>query len=1022
MKKLLVLLLIILSSAILLTACGLIDGILGNDEGKDDPPTELSLDHITFKNVESDYNGMVKRIAVKGALPEGVTVRYEGNDKTDAGEYTVTAKFYYNGEYLEGKDLTATLIIKQAVYDMSHVSLSRKSFDYTGETYTPSIDGTLPEGVTVEFIYDGEIKDAGSYTVTAKFTGNPNYKPIPDMHATYTVLKAEYDMSGISFENAVFVVSGEEFSIFITGELPEGVSVSYVGNGVTEVGEHRVNAVFESANPNYNAPATMTATITVVPEPVHPVELVYELNENGAYDVVGYTGDNPHLIIPSIYEGRLVTSIRSYAFEGNENIEYAMIPASVKNIGNKAFYGCSSLSSIDLAEGGVNVIGYKAFADTALTELVLPDSLLSIGQGAFAGTMLESLTVPFIGGSRESSNAYIGYIFGASSYTGNAATVPTTLKRVVIGDTATAIPPFAFFGVSSVEEIKLGKKIAFIGNSAFYGTSLPHVYLPASVVEIPADASAENSPFFGLGDDFFIVLEKTATEKFGDYWNYLSADRSATTLYMKSYIYYIENIEIIRNADPTVAELLSIVVGEGELESFSADILEYSLDVDINEGYPYVSGVPTSAVAKVTVRQASSLNGGKATVTVTSADLSATKTYTITFNVTGEFKGGGAEVVGKDGTTGTVTFVLDDGDHATAEFSKVMMNKYKDLKFTYAILLNRLATLRTVYDSSLGKYVYVMDEDGKYTYTVNQNEVDFWNNLLRDYNAEVVSHTYSHAFWGNDDNGGVQSYVDTAGNVKTSSNLPVGSSSAEIYASIQIIEDLLGIRALTHTVPGIGVKTTNTTVNGIVYQTYYTYYVSLLNEAMANGDIVNLIGNTMGVTMNNLNRYVTKDNIKDPNGVARLFVTPNDNKALWRQFIDNAADNNGWATYCIHKITPTESSGHYILESDAEELFAHAVSKNVWIANYTEAALYYAEWASAKADVSYSDGKISVTLTDSEDNTVYDEPLTLKVSVPATWSVAVLDGQLLTIHSDSDGSYVYVNIVPDSGTHIITNK
>ena len=1009
----------------LLTSCEVINGILGSDEPDDGgitEDTEIDLSHITFDDVVSDYNGMVKRISISGKLPSGVKVKYEGNDQKNAGEYTVTAKFYRGDEYLEGKDLTATLTIKPSVYDMTHVSFNRKSFTYTGDTYYPSIEGTLPDGVSVEYVYDGEIKNAGTYVVVAKFTGDPNYRDIPDMQAIYTVAQAKYDMSGVSFEDAMFVVSGEEFSIFITGTLPEGVSVSYVGNGVSEIGEHKVNAVFVSADPNYRAPSIMTATITVTPEPVVPVELVYERLANGTYEVVGYVGDNPHLVIPSIYNGEIVTSIKSSAFEGNTNITYAMIPASIKNIGNKAFKDCSSMTSVTLAENGITVLGYKAFANCPLTELDLPDSLQSIGQGALAGTALESLRIPFIGGSRDSSNAYLGYVFGASSYTGNSATVPGSLKRIVIGDTATSIPAFAFFGASSIEEIKLGKKVAFIGNNAFYGTSVSHMYLPASVVEIPADASAQNSPFYGLADDFFVVLEKTATEKFGSYWNYIGSDKIAMTLYMKTYSYYLENIETIKNADPSSAELITVLLGNTELSGFSTDVLEYSADADINEGYPFVSAAPTSAVAKVTVEQASSYNGGVATVTVVSADLSASNTFKIIFNIIGEFKNASAEIVGKDGTTGTVTFVVDDGDHATAEYTKKMMDKYDELKFTYAILTNRLATLKTSYDSSVGKYNYVMSEDGKYTYTVNQTEVDFWNNMLRKYSTEVISHTNSHAFWGNDDNGGVQKYVDASGNVQTSSNLPIGSASAEIYASKQIIEDLLGIRALTHTVPGIGVKTTDTTVNGILYPTYYTYYASLLNEAMANGDIVNLIGNTMGTSMSNLNRYVTKDNIKDTSGVARLFVTPNDNKALWTQFIDNAAANNGWATYCIHKITPSASSGHYILETDAEALFSHAVSKNVWIANYTEAALYYREWASAEVDIAYTDGVITLSVTDGEDNTVCDEELTVRVNVPATWGVAYFDGEMISVQKDVDGSYVYVNILPDSGEHILSDR
>ena len=1021
MKKTLLLILAITTALLLLTSCQLlgqyIPGLAPETPDEQDNTVAFDSSKVVFPDRIMTYDGNAKGVTVSGALPEGVTVEYEGNSCTDVGTYTVTAKFFKNGEYVEGADRTATLTIKPATYDMSSVVFTSKTFTYNGETVTPEIEGTLPEGVSVELFYDGPICNAGDYQVVAKFTGDPNYNVIPNMTVTYTVKQAQYDMSGVTFPDLNVEYNGSERSLAIEGDLPEGVSVEYKNNSHTEIGEYVVEAVFTSSDPNYAHPKTMIATLYITAEVMKPVTLVYNLTEAGTYEVVGWEGDNPHVIIPAAYKNKRVTSIKSSAFEGNTNVTYVSIPTTVTNIGNKAFKGCSSLVTLSI-RGNVSVIGYQAFAHTAVKELTLPDTLTSVGQGILMGTPIETLTLPFIGGSKNSSNDYLGYLFGATSYSGNASTVPTTLKKVVLSDVVEKIPAFAFFGVSSLREVEIGEGVIFIGNSAFVGTSLASIYIPKTVTEIPSDAYATNSPFFGLNEDTVIMLEATAYAGYGKYWNAIGEGKSAITVYMKSYEYYLENKDSIKEADMSDATLSGITLGYDILAGFSPEVLEYTANADINDGYPTVGVAPNSPTSIYTVEQASSANGGVATITVVSADLTSTMVYKVKFNVTGTFNST-ADVVGKDGTTGTVTFVIDDGDHATATFTTKMMDKYGSLKFTYALLVNKLATLKTVYDPSLGKYVYVMDEDGDYTYTVQQTEVDFWQDILERYDTEVVSHTYSHNFWGNDDNGGQQYYVDSNGNVKLSNNLPIGSATAEIYASIQILEELLGIRALTHTVPGIGVKTKDTTVNDTLYKTYYTYYQQLLREAVESGAIVNLIGNTRGVTAANVNEYVTKDNIKSPEGVRRLMVTPSDNKDLWKQFIDNAAANDGWATYCIHKITPEASTGHYILESDAEELFAHAVSKNVWIANYTEAALYYAEWASAKVTTSYEDGKVSVTLTDDEDNTVYDEELTVKVYVPATWSAASVNGESLTVHTDDYGSFVYLNVVPDSGTQEI---
>ena len=1023
MKKILLIILAITLSLFLLTSCEIlgkfIPGLAPETPGENpDDNNTVTFDSsgLAFPDRVYTYDGTTKGATVAGTLPDGITVEYEGNKAVDVGTYTVTARFYQNGTYVEGADRTATVTIKPATYDISGFSFTSKSFLYCGEPIIPKGEGELPLGVTVEYVYDGPILNAGTYQVVAKFKSNSkNYNPIPNITVTYTVEKLQYDMSGVTFTDRNYEYNGEWYSLIIEGQLPAGVKVEYVNNTHKEIGEYVAEAIFTSLDPNCSDPEPMYATLYITPEVMKPVTLVYELTAEGTYEVVGWEGDNPHVIIPAAYKSKRVTSIKSGAFEGNTNITYVSIPATVTNIGNKAFKDCSSLVSFT-SRGSLTVIGYQALAGTAIKELVLPDTLTAVGQGLLKDTPIETLTIPFIGGSKQSSNDYLGFLFGATSYSGNAATVPSTLTKVVLSDAAEKIPAFAFFGISSLKEVVVGNNVTFIGNNAFVGTSITAIYLPKSVTHIPADANATNSPFFGLCDDAVIMLESTAYAGFGKYWNAVGEGKNAITVYMKSYEYYLANKDSIKEADMSLATLSSITVDYDVLQGFSPDVLEYTVDTDINVGYPELGVALSSPTATYTIEQASSKNGGVCTITVVSADGTNTAVYKVRFNVVGDFNVT-ADVVGKDGTTGTVTFVVDDGDHATATFTTGMMDKYENLKFTYAILVNKLATLKTVYDPTIGKYVYVMDEDGKYTYSVNQTEVDFWQELLAGYDTEVISHTYTHAFWGNDDSGGQQYYVDSNGNVKLSNNLTVGSATAEIYASMQLIEELLGIRAISIVEPGIGVKTDDYLhKDGTLYKTYYTYYKQLVNQAIADGTIVNYIGSILGVSTANLTNYVTKYNIKDSTGVRRLMVGPSDNKDMWKQFIDNAADNDGWATFCIHKITPEPTSGHYILQSDAEDLFAHAASKNVWIANYTEAALYYSEWASAKVTASYEDGKISVTLTDDEDNSVYDEELTVKVYVPTIWSAADMNGETLTVHTDESGSFVYVNILPDSGT------
>jgi hypothetical protein len=136
----------------------------------------------------------------------------------------------------------------------------------------------------------------------------------------------------------------------------------------------------------------------------------------------------------------------------------------------------------------------------------------------------------------------------------------------------------------------------------------------------------------------------------------------------------------------------------------------------------------------------------------------------------------------------------------------------------------------------------------------------------------------------------------------------------------------------------------------------------------------------------------------------------------WKAYIDHAIEKNGWAPFCIHNMYATDSSGHYILQKDAESLFAYTADKNVWVATYTDASNYYIQWSTSTVTTAYENGKITVTLTDKEDDELFKDELTVKVSVPSIWDTATVNGQTLEIHRNADGtSFVYVNIVPDTG-------
>ena len=82
------------------------------------------------------------------------------------------------------------------------------------------------------------------------------------------------------------------------------------------------------------------------------------------------------------------------AFNDCYRLRKVDFPASLEEVGTRAFYGCTALGTVGL--GGVKRIGDQVFSGcTALKEAVLPESTRNIGAGAFQGcTALGTVAFP----------------------------------------------------------------------------------------------------------------------------------------------------------------------------------------------------------------------------------------------------------------------------------------------------------------------------------------------------------------------------------------------------------------------------------------------------------------------------------------------------------------------------------------------------------------------------------------------------------------------------------------------------
>ena len=130
------------------------------------------------------------------------------------------------------------------------------------------------------------------------------------------------------------------------------------------------------------------------------------------------------------------------------------IRKGVKVIGDVAFWGCKSLTNINIPNS-VTTIGYSAFWDCkSLTNINIPNSVTTIGNSAFAFCdSLTSINIP-------NSVTTIGdWGFGACE----------SLVNINIPNSVTTIGNLAFWGCESLVNINIPNSVTTIEDRAFCG-------------------------------------------------------------------------------------------------------------------------------------------------------------------------------------------------------------------------------------------------------------------------------------------------------------------------------------------------------------------------------------------------------------------------------------------------------------------------------------------------------------------------------------------------------------------------
>ena len=158
---------------------------------------------------------------------------------------------------------------------------------------------------------------------------------------------------------------------------------------------------------------------------------------------------------------------------------------SAENVNLTAKYDVNDEMSVFTFSSTPTACAITGIQDKSVTELIVPDYVTEIEEGAFSGcSSLTSITLPFVGkdasATAASGSTLFGYIFGANTFNGSIATrqyytqtlyatysIPSSLKSVTTN--GGAILYGAFYNCSGLTSIKIGQNVTSIGDFAFFG-------------------------------------------------------------------------------------------------------------------------------------------------------------------------------------------------------------------------------------------------------------------------------------------------------------------------------------------------------------------------------------------------------------------------------------------------------------------------------------------------------------------------------------------------------------------------
>ena len=187
--------------------------------------------------------------------------------------------------------------------------------------------------------------------------------------------------------------------------------------------------------------------------------------------ITGYNGKDTTLEIPDVINGNIVTAIGDKAF-AESNLKSVTLPNTIKSIGERAFFDSKYLHLVSMQDG-VKHIGSYAFASCeGFSDVFLPESVETIGESIL----------------KDSGTAYIEGVPGSNA------------MKYAIDNDISFTPTSADATPLTVTPVRVNDRQTYTTSNAGYGAGYVFSFVPYenSSYKITVEASIEG--YLGIND------------------------------------------------------------------------------------------------------------------------------------------------------------------------------------------------------------------------------------------------------------------------------------------------------------------------------------------------------------------------------------------------------------------------------------------------------------------------------------------------------------------------------------------